>query len=655
MNTFKNISRNSAKWLILSTLVLCGCAKLPEWCGEAENFNFSTEACCGGNVYNPNKQECIGGTEIRDKPDISTPSKKYTIRFNANGGMVSPTSDTTSTDDRLATLPMPTRNGYSFNGWFTESTGGTEVDTSTVFTGNTTVYAQWTAIVYNITFNANGGTVSTTSGTTDTDGNLIGSLPTPTLSDYIFYGWFTESSGGSMVRNEYTVFSANDTIYAHWTGPGMPLTYGGQTYRTVIIGSRMWMAENLNIETANSQCYIDRPDSCAIYGRLYTWEAANSACPIGWHLPTMEEWTSLLMYANDNSDRGGVFTKLKSIRGWDSGNNGTDDYGFSALPGPTIYGRNTSPMPTFWWSSRSDKDDMAYMQTSWGYGVYYTNQKSEGLYVRCVYDINNYQGGIPWKVPVYTITFNPNNGSVSPTSGTTGKDGRLIMSSLPTPTRSGYLFDGWFTASTGGKAVTPMTVFNGNTTVYAHWTLSNICTSTATCKQVTIGTQTWMAENLNIATVDSWCYNNNPDSCARYGRLYTWEAAKTVCPNGWHLPTDKEFEILIDYVGGEDVAGKKLKSTSGWNRINSNGNGTDNYGFSALYGGQLRDEGTPYIDNGFWWSASLKEVLAGSTVYIYPLCLRLSSHYDKASISESTNGTTDDMGTGFYVRCVKNN
>ena len=69
-------------------------------------------------------------------------------------------------------------------------------------------------------------------------------------------------------------------------------------------------------------------------------------------------------------------------------------------------------------------------------------------------------------------------------------------------------------------------------------------------KTVKIGSQTWMAENLNYETQDSYCYENDESNCSKYGRLYTWTAAKKACPSGWHLPSKAEFETLFSSVGG---------------------------------------------------------------------------------------------------------
>jgi uncharacterized protein (TIGR02145 family) len=124
---------------------------------------------------------------------------------------------------------------------------------------------------------------------------------------------------------------------------------------------------------------------------------------------------------------------------------------------------------------------------------------------------------------------------------------------------------------------------------------------------VTIGSQTWMAENLNYQPVsgNSWCYGNADSNCVKYGRLYDWSTAKTVCPIGWHLPSEAEWTTLAAYAGGSSTAGKKLKSTSGWGS-SSISNGTDEYGFSALPGG-FRFTGGNFCyagGNGYWWTAT---------------------------------------------------
>ncbi|MDR1811621.1 MAG: tetratricopeptide repeat protein, partial [Candidatus Fibromonas sp.] len=130
-------------------------------------------------------------------------------------------------------------------------------------------------------------------------------------------------------------------------------------------------------------------------------------------------------------------------------------------------------------------------------------------------------------------------------------------------------------------------------------------------KTIKIGSQTWMAENLNYAANGSKCYDNKPENCKKYGRLYDWATAKKVCPSGWHLPSKSEYEVLDKAVGGEEVAGKKLKAKSGWDSYQGkSGNGTDDFGFSALPGGCGYSNGS--FDNvgyyGYWWSAGERRI-----------------------------------------------
>ena len=143
-----------------------------------------------------------------------------------------------------------------------------------------------------------------------------------------------------------------------------------------------------------------------------------------------------------------------------------------------------------------------------------------------------------------------------------------------------------------------------------------------TYKIVKIGDQWWMAENLNFETENSWCGGGSKmreGDCSVYGRLYTWAAAVDsiylaeqglicgygvepcdlvakvcgICPKGWHLPSEVEFESLIEIVGGQSSAGEMLKSASGWNEnFGENGNGIDAYGFSALPSGFRSDHGS---------------------------------------------------------------
>ena len=203
-----------------------------------------------------------------------------------------------------------------------------------------------------------------------------------------------------------------------------------------------------------------------------------------------------------------------------------------------------------------------------------------------------------------------------------------------------------------------------------------------TYRTVKIGTQTWMAENLNYAytgvpynysgyTSDStsWCYENDPANCAKYGRLYTWAAAmdssgtwstngkgcgygsecsptgtiRGICPEGWHLPDTTEWNTLFSAVGGISTAGTALKSTSGWNEYEGeSGNGTDSFGFSALPAGCRHGDGD-YGYEGYhadFWSST-----ENGSYNAYDLYLGYSNDY--AGLYGSS------LYYGRSVRCLK--
>jgi uncharacterized protein (TIGR02145 family) len=112
----------------------------------------------------------------------------------------------------------------------------------------------------------------------------------------------------------------------------------GHRYRSVKIGNRIWMAENLNYrpESGKHSCYQNDNSYCNEYGRLYDWNTAKTACPSGWHLPSREEWGELAKTAGGTGAygaKGNAGKKLKAKNGWERKGNGTDEYGFSALPG----------------------------------------------------------------------------------------------------------------------------------------------------------------------------------------------------------------------------------------------------------------------------------------------------------------------------------
>ena len=205
------------------------------------------------------------------------------------------------------------------------------------------------------------------------------------------------------------------------------------------------------------------------------------------------------------------------------------------------------------------------------------------------------------------------------------------------------------------------------------WSCGEILTDSRdnqTYATVQIGTQCWMAENLNIGTVingsgnqtnngtiEKYCYDNNTANCDEYGGLYQWnemmeyttlEGTQGICPAGWYVPADNEWETLITFLGGESVAGGEMKSTRTdpdahprWNSPNTGAN--NNSGFTAFPGGSRTYYATFPNNlgaNSLWWSSSQN----GSN-HAWLKILEYSS--------AQTYTTYGDKSTGMTVRCLK--
>ena len=424
----------------------------------------------------------------------------------------------------------------------------------------------------------------------------------------------------------------------------------GQIYKTVKIGNQVWMAENLNYETKKriasfrggmsgdevfyyetftSSCYDDRFSNCTRYGRLYKWPEVLDACPTGWHLPSHAEWDTLFLTVGGKDSAGKV---LKSVDGWFDDGNGTDSYGFSAIPmgyrgyAHFVYyydegtsedyyineGRNAS----FWSSTELD--------SSSAYGVYmfYYKSKAEivpdykrlGLAIRCVMD----------------SVLGPDSSS-----------------NVLAPVGEGSLTDSVF-------SVIPDSI-------------GNLLDSRdgQTYRTVSIGSQTWMAQNLNYKTANSFCYNDADSNCTKYGRLYTWAASKDACPVGWHLPISNEWRILIStvaklnpeldgydnlnptllipYLSISSLAGNKLKSKTGW--LN-NDNGVDEYGFS-VYPAGFRYGNGKYSAEGRY--ALFRRLKYGDVRVEENAVYGLSLSYNSDGVYE----IEDYDNLGLSIRCVK--
>jgi len=171
-------------------------------------------------------------------------------------------------------------------------------------------------------------------------------------------------------------------------------------------------------------------------------------------------------------------------------------------------------------------------------------------------------------------------------------------------------------------------------------------------KTVRIGTQVWMAENLRVTKtpkgepVNAWAPRDSISLVPVYGRMYDWETANKVCPDGWHLPSETEWQTLIDYLGGYMVAGGKIKEAGTAHWRSPNKGATNETGFTALPMGYRTKKGK-YINFNrnfaYWWTSTPYETDVAMGIYIT---------YGEPIIYKYYYSFTRDMG--FAVRCIKN-
>jgi uncharacterized protein (TIGR02145 family) len=169
----------------------------------------------------------------------------------------------------------------------------------------------------------------------------------------------------------------------------------GKTYKTVKIGEQVWLAENLNYEAKGSLCYDNKKENCDKYGRLYDWNTAKAACPSSWHLSSNEEWDKLYRFAGGKRDidfseeKDTISKRLKAKSGWSGNGNGTDDFGFSALPGG--YRHNQAGFIqvgnySLWWITTNKGNEFHHILYDGGLPSWDGYDYSYLFSVRCVRD-----------------------------------------------------------------------------------------------------------------------------------------------------------------------------------------------------------------------------------------------------------------------------
>ncbi len=361
-------------------------------------------------------------------------AQKVVVSFNVNGGSGTIPKSTYTVGKTYGSLPAgPTpATGKSFAGWYTAASGGTRIYTSsTVSASYTTLYAHYTTNSYTISFNSNGG--SSVASKTVSYGSTYGSLTTPSRSYYTFDGWYTAESGGTRVYSSTTMNKAyNHTLYAHWTRQTITVSFnnnGGY-------GSIPKQTYNLGGTYGSLPAGPTPPTGKSFAGwytsggtRIYTSSTVSSS------------YTTLYAHYTANS-----YTVSFNSDGGSSVSNKTVTYGntYGTLTSPTKTGYNFSG----WFTAASGGTQVTAAMTM-------ATAANHTLYAR-------------WTPKTFTISFNSQGGSSVAQKAVTYNNS---YGTLPNPTKTGYTFQGWFSAASGGSKITASTkvTITANQTLYAQW------------------------------------------------------------------------------------------------------------------------------------------------------------------------------------------
>lgn len=436
----------------------------------------------------------------------------YTLTFNANGGSVSPASKSLAYGSQYGTLPTPTRNGYTFTGWFTAASGGTKVsNTTTMGAGNVTVYAQWAPTNYTITYNLNGGTNPSGVSTNYNINTATITLPTPNRSGYTFAGWYTNSSfTGSAVTSIAKGSTGNKVFYAKWTPANYTISYNLNG------GSVSGNPTSYNIETATFT--LKNPTKT---GYTFTgWTGSNGS--------TAQTSVSIAKGSTGNKSytanwRANTYTVAYNANGG-SGTTASSSHTYGVAKTLTANAFTRTGYTFKGWNTKADGSGTSYTNSQSVSNLTSTNGSTVTLYAQ--WTANTYTYNIVYKsstgkalgtstvagtfgssksvsapaktgyttpsaqtvvfdstsaktitftYPIvnYTISYNLNGGSVSGNPSSYNIESAAIT--LKNPSKTGNTFKGW-TGSNGTTAQTSVSIPSGsigNKSYTANWTVNS--------------------------------------------------------------------------------------------------------------------------------------------------------------------------------------
>ena len=438
-------------------------------------------------------------------------AEEYTVTFNANGGTVTPDTMTLTHGDVYGKLPTPTRDGYTFAGWFTDPNGGAKVEQGDVVTASHTLYAHWTRISYEVKFDANGG-IGTCKPINVFHGDTYGELPTLTREGYEFAGWFTAEKDGTLVTAD-TVVTASHTLYAHWTANEYTVTFDAN--KGTVTPTEMKVRHGdaygkLPTPTLDGYTFdgwyndngmqVKPEDEVTASHTLYAhWKASTYTVTFEANEGTVEPKPQTVIYGSTYGKLPTLTRDGYTFAGWFTEQNGGTkvmaDTKVKTAKDHTLYAHWTQNIYDVRFDANGGKE--AYEPKKVRYGDTYKEFPPEPT--RIGYEFAGWftekDGGndkpvkvdtkvtashtlyAHWTAKKYTVKFVANGGTVTPAEQTVTYGS--TYGELPTPTRKGYTFVGWFTNPNGGtqvKADAEVTTA-ADRTLHAHWT-QNIYTVT---------------------------------------------------------------------------------------------------------------------------------------------------------------------------------
>ncbi len=367
----------------------------------------------------------------------------YTVTFDSNGGSAPvPTSKVVTYNAVYGPLATTSRAGYTFAGWFTAASGGTEVTAATIVTAtsNHTLFAQWTANSYTVTFDANGGNTPNPTAKSVTFGSAYGMLATTTRTGYNFVGWFTAASGGTEITSASIVATAsNHTLFAHWTTlPVHTVTFmaNGGTGTMDAQVANVPTALTLNAFTRTGYAFANWNTVANGSGISY---ANGTTYPFDADITLHAQWTA------------NTYTVTFDANGGVSPTPTSKTVTYNAAYGPLAVTSRTGYTFAGWFTAASGGTEVTA-------ATIVTATSNHTLFAH-------------WTGNTYIVTFNA-NGGVTPNPTSKNVTFGSTYGTLATTTRTGYTFAGWYTAASGGTLVTTSTTVNtaSDHTLFAHWT-----------------------------------------------------------------------------------------------------------------------------------------------------------------------------------------